>query len=689
MNRLGLDIYITALAVIIVLMMVIPLPQVLLDILIALNFTITLMILLTTFYVKRPVDFHVFPSLLILTTLFRIGINVSTTRAILTYGPAMDIKIIRAFGEFVVRGNYVVGIIIFIILLAVQYLVIARGSVRIAEVAARFTLDALPAKQLSIQEDLANGIITPEEARRRKEELEREASFYGAMDGASRFIQGDAILSIVITLVDIIGGLIVGILMRGEGLAEAAQTYVLFTVGDGLTSQIPALLVSTSAGIIISRSATAGEFASDILKQITYQPRALLITAGFLAALSILPGFPTIPLLLLSAGSAYLGYSLYRAMEEEKRKEELARKEKEETEKVETYEDIVSVEPLEIEIGQYIIPLVDKEQGGDLLDRIRMIRKRIAQEIGLLVPPIRIRDNISLDPYEYVIKIKGTEVARYKVYPNKFLVIVKEGEQEKIGGIPAREPVFGLPAVWITENMKKELETKGYDVYDASAVLATHLTEIIKDNAHELLGRQEVRQILDVLRNTHPAVVDDATRAVDNNIGIIQKVLQNLLKENISIRNMVTILEAIADFARTSNQNPDILTEYVRQALARQIAKTVADQNNVIKVLVIDPELEQQLIESVKETSEGFIYTIEPDVLNKLLISIEQETRKVVEKGWKPVIICASKIRKVLEELSERIYKKLVVLSYSEIPPGFSIETVGVISIKQLQGIST
>ncbi len=677
-SSISTDIYIAVAAVFAVLMMVIPLPSIFVDTLIVFNIAVTLGIFLTTLYTRKPAEFYVFPTLLLLTTIFRIGLNISTTRAILAKGAALDVEIIKAFGNFVVGNNIVIGLVIFIILVLVQLIVITRGATRVSEVAARFTLDALPGKQLSINEDLNAGIITEEEAKKRREELRMEADFYGAMDGASRFVQGDAILSLIVVFVNILGGIGVGVGMRGEEIGTALRNYVIFAVGDGISNQIPALLMSSATGIIVTRSAAGEGFGQDVVKQLSVKPRIMYITGGFLSVLGLLPGFPTLQLFALGGGLLYLGIQTERSMrikeEEEKKKAQEPRKEKQ----FETIEEIVSVEPMEIEIGYNLIPLVDKEQGGDLPDRIKVIRRRIAQDLGLLVPPIRIRDNISLDPNEYVVKIKGTEVARYKVYPDRYLVINPREKEISVPGIDVREPAFNLPARWISEDQRKQVEIEGFDVFDAISVVATHLTEVIKTNGHDLIGRQEVRSILDAVRQSYPAVVEAVDPA--KNLNIILKVLQNLLKEEVSIRNMVAILESIADSLEVT-RNPEVITEYVRQAIAKQIVKPYADKDNTVNVLTIDPELEEVFASSIRETDTSFIYAVDPKILKQFLDVLSEKVKSMLDKGLTPVVLCSSRIRRLIKEVSVRVYRKLVVLSYNEIVPPFGVEQFDFITV--------
>ncbi|MFN4245451.1 MAG: flagellar biosynthesis protein FlhA [Brevinematia bacterium] len=677
-GRFSLDIAVAVASVFAVVMMVIPLPSFLLDALIVLNITITMGIFLTTFYVRKPADFYVFPSILLIVTIFRIGLNISTTRAILSKGAGLDVEIIKAFGNFVVGSNVVVGLVIFIILVIVQLIVITRGATRVSEVAARFTLDALPGKQLSINEDLNAGIINEEEARKRRQELRMEADFYGAMDGASRFVQGDAIVSIIIVFVNIIGGLIVGVALRGEDFNAAIRNYILFSVGDGISTQIPALLMSTATGIIVTRSAAGEDFGKDVIKQLTIQPKIMYIVGGFLGIIGLLPGFPTLQMFVIGGLLVWLGVTMENKMRMQEEKEK-AEKEREKKEKqVETIEEVLSVEPMEIEIGYNLIPLVDKEQGGDLVDRIKLIRRRIGQDLGVLIPPIRIKDNVSLDPNEYIVKIKGVEVGRYKVYPDRVMVI-NPREGFNVQGIDVREPAFGLPARWITLDNKKQAEAFGLDVFDAVSVVATHITEIVKEHASDFLGRQEVKSILDTLKSSFPAVVDSLEP--NKNLSIIQKVLQNLLREGISIRNIIPILEAIADSLEYT-RNPEVIVENVRQSIAKQILKKYADASNIITVITLDPELEDTLASYIRETDTGFIYSIPPNLLRDFLNVLSDKVKNMIERGLTPVVLCSARIRRMVKEVTLRMYKNLVVISYNEVVLPFGVEQFDFVSLE-------
>lgn len=564
----------------IVIMMIIPLPTALLDLLICLNITIALVVIMSAIYNEEALDLSVFPSLLLVTTLFRLALNISSTRLILINGYAGEV--ITAFGNFVVGGNPVVGFIMFIILVIINFIVITKGSERVAEVSARFTLDAMPGKQMAIDADLNQGAITDEEAKVRRSKIQREADFFGAMDGASKFVKGDAIAAIIIMLINIGGGFVIGMAQKDMDAATALQTYTLLTVGEGLVSQIPALLISTATGIIVTRAASEGNLGNDIVKQLFNNERIFFINAGVLLMLSIVPGLPGIPFFSLAVICCFIGYSLHRktAVTEEVKEEQEQVKEKAEATRPENIISLLQVDPMELEIGYSLIPLVDTGQGGDLLDRIVMIRRQCALELGLVVPTIRIRDNIQIKPNAYIIKLKGMEIARGELMLDHFLAMNSGTVFEEIPGIETIEPAFGLPALWIPESEREQAELNGYTVVDAVSVLATHLTEIIKQHASEILGRQETQNLIDNLAKTHQSLVDEVVPELLG-IGEIQKVLSNLLNERISIRDMATIMEVLADYARAT-KDTEILTEYVRHAMGRQITQQVAGGNRCV-----------------------------------------------------------------------------------------------------------
>ncbi len=665
--------------VLILVVMVLPLPPFLLDILLTFNISLSLIILLVAMYIMNPLEFSVFPSLLLVATLFRLSLNVASTRLILLHGkegPLAAGRVIHSFGQFVVGGNYVVGFVVFAILVIINFVVITKGAGRIAEVAARFTLDAMPGKQMSIDADLNAGLIDEAEARRRREDIAREADFYGAMDGASKFVRGDAVAGIIITTINIIGGLIIGVLQQGMPIAKAARTYTILTVGDGLVSQIPALIVSTAAGIIISRAASESNLGYDLTKQLLTHPRAVLTAAAIVFSFGLIPGLPHIPFILLGILIGGIGYIILQ----EGKKAEIEQLEEEAPAPVE--EEITEIPPLDpitLEIGYRLITLVDSSQGGDVLERIKILRKKYAEEMGFILPPVRIKDNLQLSPNEYVFLIKGVEVAKGELMIGYNLAINPGNVQEKVEGIETKEPVFGLPALWIPEKEVKKARALGYTVVDPSTVLITHFTEIIKRYCHELLDRQEVQNLLDSLRKTHPKVVEELVPTALS-LGIVQKVLQNLLKEQVPIRDLVTILETLGDYAPVT-KDPDLLTEYVRERLSRFIAKQYQTEDGTIPVVMLDKELEELIANSLQQSEFGTYPALEPNVVNKIMTKINQAVTNLTMQGHLPVILCSSKIRRHLKRLTERSLPNLVVLSYNEIPNNVKIKSLGMVRL--------
>jgi len=662
----------------VVTMLVIPLPTFLLDLLLAISLMLGILILLVVMYVPRSFDFSVFPALLLITTVYRLALNVSSTRLILLQGAAFDGKIIRTFGDFVVGGNYVIGFIVFIILTVVQFIVITKGATRTAEVAARFTLDAMLAKLMSIDSDLSNGIINEEEALHRRREVRKEADFYGAMDGASKFVQGDVKVGILITIINIIGGFIIGMVMRGESFNVAIHTYTLLSIGDGLVAQIPSLMVTTATGVIVTRAVSEESLGKDLSTQLGSQPRALMITAAALGLSAIIPGFPKITLILLAAGLGALGYLMKQTEEEKMQKTKIEQKEAAlKTHKPESVIPLIQVDALEVEIGYSLIPLADPDQGGTLLDRITNIRRRSALEMGLIVPPIRIRDNMELPPQDYSILIKGVEVGHGSLQVGKLMAMDPGTVEEKIEGVEFTEPVFNLRAIWIDPDNRDVAERRGYTVVDCPTIIATHLTEIIRRHADEILGRQEVQQLIDTIKNDYPAVVNELIGEKKLSIGEIQKVLQNLLRERVSIRNMVTILETLASY---SDYTKDIglLTEYVRVALARQLCREYADKNNTLSVITVDPEIETIIRSSIHEDPvEGRIISLDPDTHREVLDSLFDSYSRARSAGYAPVFLVSPHIRSVLFTLLEREVPDPVVLSYNEIVPEIRVNVIG------------
>jgi len=658
----------------IVLAFIIPLPEVLLDVLLAINLIVSIIILLNTVYMKEPLQLSIFPSLLVITTMFRLALNVSASRMIIGKGEAGDV--IEGFGRFVGGNDLVVGFIIFALIMVVNFLVITRGSERVAEVAARFTLDAMPGKQMAIDADLNSGLINEAEAKERRKKVQREADFYGAMDGASKFVKNDAIAGIIITVLNIAGGLIMGMVSRGETLEEALSTYTILTIGNGLVSQIPALMISSATSFIVTRASSDFDMSQDLIKQVFSNPKVLYLAA----ALSLILAFflPTIPFLLLAAVLAFLAYTLTKQQIEVQKQEEVKVEENEveEIRKPENVVTLLQVDPIELEFGYGIIPLADVNQGGDLLDRVVMIRRQLALELGMIVPIIRLRDNIQLAPNEYQIKIKGVEAARGELMLDHYLAMNPGLVEEEIDGIQTTEPAFGLPAVWITESQRDRAEMLGYTVVDSPSVIATHLTEVIKKYAHELTGRQEVQTLLDNVKQNYPVIVDELVPKLMT-VGEIQKVLANLLREGVSIRDMVTILETLADYAPVTHDT-DMLTEYVRQALGRAISKKFLSDTGT-KVITLDPKLEQLIMDSLQKTETGSYLAMEPGVVNNILTNLTKQVQKLVQLGQQPVILASPVVRIHFKKLAEQAIPGIVVLSYNELDPNLEIQSVGVV----------
>jgi len=662
----------------IVIMMIIPLPSFLLDLLLTLNITFAIVIVMIAVYNIEPLQFSIFPSLLLITTLFRLALNVSSTRLILLDGYAGEV--IMAFGNFVVGGNAIVGFIVFVILIIIQFLVITKGSERVAEVAARFTLDAMPGKQMSIDADLNSGAITDTEARHRRVKIQREADFYGAMDGASKFVKGDAIAAIIIIVINIVGGFVIGMVQRDLGVVEALHSYTLLTVGEGLVNQIPALLISTATGIVVTRAASDSNLGHDLVSQIFTNQRVFFIAAGVLMLMGFVPGLPTIPFVTLGFICLIIGYILRKTNQynQDSQVTDLEEKEKEEVRNPENIVSLLQIDTMELEIGYSLIPMVDISQGGDLLDRVVMIRRQCALELGLIVPTIRIRDNIQLKPNIYVIKLKGIEIAKGELLLDHYLAMNSGTVFEEINGIETVEPAFGLPALWIQEANREQAELAGYTVVDPVSVLATHLTEVIKGYAFEILGRQEVQTLVDSVKQNNPAVVEELTPALLS-IGDIQKVLAKLLRERISIRDMVTIFETLADYAQLT-KDTDILTEYVRHALARQISRQYA-QNNMLTCITVDPQLENTIAGAVQRNESGSYVALEPNVLQAIISSLTKELPKITNIGYQPIVLTSPAIRTYFYKLIERSVPNLIVLSYAELESKVEVQSLGMVRI--------
>ncbi len=663
----------------IVVMMVIPLPSGLLDLLLILNISLALTILLVSMYTKETLEFSIFPTVLLITTLFRLALNVSTTRNILSHGEGG--QVIETFGSFVVGGNQVVGFVVFLILIIIQFIVITKGSERVAEVAARFTLDAMPGKQMSIDADLNAGMITEAEARVRRKKIENEADFYGAMDGASKFVKGDAIAGIIIFIVNIIGGFIIGMLVHGFSFQESASRFTTMSVGDALVSQIPALLISTAAGIIVTRSTSGEGLGEDIARQMFSFPRLLYIVGGCMLLLGL---FTPIGLLPVLPVSGIMGFAAWRMDKKQKIEiqESADKVEEQQIEEVRSPESVVNllqVDPIEFEFGYGLIPLADVKQGGDLLDRVIMIRRQIALEMGIVVPVIRIRDNIQLRPNEYMIKIKGNQVAKGEILLDHYLAMSPGIEDDSIVGIETVEPAFGLPALWVTEENKEIAELSGYTVVDPPSVVATHLTEIVKRHAHELLGRQETRALIDNVREVAPFLVDELIPGLLS-IGDVQKVLQKLLREKVSVRNLQVILEALADHALFT-KDPDVLTEYVRQAMSRQITLQFTEPGQPLRVVTAGAGLEKAISERVEQSEQGSYLAMDPDTSQRIFQGMSAEVSKMINSGQQPILLCSPAIRMYLRQLVDRMMPDVPVLSYSELEPHVEVQSVGMVNI--------
>ncbi len=681
LNRKNIsDIVIAVTIVAIVMMLVIPVTGGVLDFLMALNLVISLIILLIIMNVRKANDFNIFPSLLLLTTVFRLAINVSSTRLILLKGPEFDGNLIRAFGNFVVQGNYIVGIIIFAVILAVNIIVITKGATRISEVAARFTLDAMPGKQMSIDADLSAGIIDEREAIKRRLELRRETDFYGAMDGASKFDQGDVKVGLLITLINIVGGLLVGTIMMGMDIQEAFNLFILLTIGDGLVASIPSLLLSTATGILVTRSVSDGSLGEDLGNQLTASPLAFGVGAFVLLVLSFMPGFPTIILLILAILAGVIAYFLWRS-QKNKRDEENSQEEDVQPSMPESTVDLVNVEPFVLEIGFNLIPFADEEQGRDLLERIKLIRKTLALEMGIVVPTIRIIDNLRLRPSDYSIKLNGVEVGKGSLRVNKLLAIPSVDMKDDLEGEESLEPVFRTKAKWIDETQREKAEGLGYSVVDPPSIIATHITEVIKRNATEIMDVQKVKQILDSVRETSPTAVDEALKVIGNKYGFIQRILHNLLREGISIRNMVAILETIAEYGDKVT-NVDLLTEYVRQKLAKQISKQFADDNDRMVVFTLDPEIERMLEESLQETDSGFVSTLGPEYIQAITRRTSDAIASISNMGVAPIVLASPNVRAVYKGVIERALPDIAVLSYNEVTKDVMLEHAGTITLR-------
>jgi flagellar biosynthesis protein FlhA len=665
--------------VLIIAMLVVPLPPFLLDIAITLNISAALAIVVTTMYTTKALDFSSFPTLLLLTTLFRLAINISVTRLILLEGDAGHV--IKAFGDFVVGGNVVVGLIIFLVLIVIQFVVVTNGAGRVAEVGARFTLDAMPGKQMAIDADLNSGQITEDQARERRAEISREADFYGAMDGASKFVKGDAIAAVLIVLINLVGGIIVGVMQQGMPFSDAAAHFSLLTVGDGLAAQIPALLISVATGIIVTRSASEKDLGNDIAGQIFDNPKAPLVAGAALCAMALVPGLPKVPFLLVGGTMLFIG----RAMKDRPTRAQAAAAAEVERNtpqpQLPSPSDAavgaLAIDPLELAIGFGLVPLADNAAGGSLLARVGVVRRQIASELGMVISPVRIHDDIALDSHEYVIKVRGSEVARSRLLPGHRLAMDPGDAVGELPGVPTVEPAFGLPAVWISDDAAAEAEALGHTVVDGESVIVTHLTETIRQQAAELLTRQETRQLLDRLKEHNAAVVEEVVPDLLS-VGEVQRVLQALLSEGVSIRDLGAIVEAIGDKARVT-RDPGLLAEYARQALGRAITAPHVDGESTLRAIALDPQVEQEIADAITVTTDGEYLAMEPARAQALVRALSGQQDSAIARGRRPVLLCSARVRRHLRRLCEQSLPQLSVCSYNEIVPGIRVETIGVV----------
>ncbi|SDH37626.1 flagellar biosynthesis protein FlhA [Pseudobutyrivibrio sp. 49] len=656
---------------------IIPIPNFLLDIMIAFNISIALIVLMNVLFVQEVLDMSFFPTLLLFTTIFRISLNVSSTKLILSSGDPGNV--VRTFGTFVGGNNLIIGGIIFLILIIIQFMVINKGSERVAEVSARFTLDAMPGKQMAIDADLNTGAIDDQEAKRRRDKIQEESAFFGAMDGATKYVKGDATAGLIITVVNMAGGTALGMINQGLPFAEAIQQFGILTIGDGLVSQIPSLLISLSTGILVTKGSKAADFSGTLVKQLFGLPKVLYIVAASMAVLAFTP-LNTVLFLGFAAAFGVSGYSMSKTLGEEEIEQEVAAEETEaeEIRKPENVVSLLQVDPIELEFGYGIIPLADVNQGGDLLDRVVMIRRQIALELGTVVPIIRLRDNIQLNPNQYIIKIKGIQVTEGEILFDHYMAMNPGYVEEEITGIPTFEPSFHLPAIWITESQRERAESLGYTVVDPPSIIATHLTEIIRSHIAELLTRQDVQNLVDNLKESNPVIVDELIPKLLG-LGDVQKVLQNLLSEGISIRDLLSIFEVLADHATTTHDT-DVLTEYVRQGLKRAISGRYFAPNEVTQVITVDPKVEQDIMASIKQTEQGAYLTLDPERIKAIIASLEDEIKKIEDMGRTPIVVTSPIVRMYFKSMTQDYIKDLIVVSYNEIDSNVELSSVGMVT---------
>jgi flagellar biosynthesis protein FlhA len=675
------DLIAAGVVVLVVVMLIIPLPPMLLDLLITLNISCALAIVVTTLYVKKALEFSVFPSLLLITTLFRLAINISVTRLILLHGDAGNV--VEAFGNFVIGGNVVVGLVVFLILIVIQFVVVTNGAGRVAEVGARFTLDAMPGKQMAIDADLNAGQITEDEARQRRSEISQEADFYGAMDGASKFVKGDAMAAVLITVINLVGGIVVGVLMQHRAFGDAIQHFSLLSVGDGLAAQIPALLISVATGIIVTRSASSEDLGSQVVGQIGGQQRAPMVAGVVICFFALIPGLPKIPFLVIGGLFIFAGRTLAKnaaaaKLVETDRIAAAAALPAVPTSPRDQVQDALSLDPLELCIGFGLVPLVDGSAGGSLLQRVSAVRRQIAAEVGTIIPSVRIHDEIGLQSHEYSVKVRGTEVARGQIMAGHQLALDPGDAFGNLDGIPTTDPAYGMAAVWITDAQRAEAEALGYTVVDAESVVVTHLTETIRRHTADLLTRQDVRTLLDSLKEHNAAVVDEVIPDLLS-VGELQRVLQALLREGVSIRDLGAVVEASGDRARVT-RDPELLAEYARQALGRTIVSPYLDAERTLRAITLDPNLEQEVSDSIAQTPDGEYLAMDPTRAQALVHQLSNHVEQAVTRGRRPVLICSSRVRRHLRRLCEQALPQLSVCAYNEIAPGIGVETIGVVT---------
>ncbi len=679
----GPDVLAAAGILMILVVMIVPVPPIILDLLLALSLAMSVIIMLVSLYTKKPLDFSTFPSVLLISTLFRLALNVASTRNILIHGAADGTgaagEIIKSFGEFVVQGNFVVGIVIFIILVIINFMVVTKGAGRVAEVAARFTLDAMPGKQMAIDADLNAGLINDVEAKRRRAEVAQEADFYGSMDGASKFVRGDAIAGILITAINILGGIIIGVAQNGMDIGKAAETFTLLTVGDGLVTQIPALIISTAAGILVTRNTNEDNIGTQVQKQFKVHPKAIYIAAAVLVVFGLIPGLPKLPFFAMGAALGYLAHKI----EQGNVKADVAEKAKavEVTKKAnpQNLEELLNMELVELEVGYGLVHLVDTEQNGDLLERITHMRKIFALDWGVIIPSVKIKDNLELKPGGYSVKIKGIQVAKGELMSDYFLAMDPGTVIEKMEGVETTEPVFGLQAVWISEDQKEDAQYNGYTVVDCSTIVATHLTEILKSNLHELFGRQELVRVVDNFKETNPKLVGDLIPDILN-LGIILKVMKNLLREGVSVRDLRTILETLSEYGPTI-KDTEALTEFVRQALYRTITEKIKSDQGDIPLFTLDRNIEESIAQNIIQTDQGQQLSLDPKVTQIILASLNEKIEEATNMGEKMVVLCSPVIRSHFKRLTEKFIPNLVVVSHNELSPDANIRSLGTVRL--------